>query len=335
MNPMDRFMSPPTIVPDERSSPSSSPSSSVPLEGRPAPLLPAPDELPAADSAPGTSQRLRNDFRSVKTRYQNSLPGSLALGYVPVEEALGAPDFAQPERETFSGQLALVTTQAPERTAERMLESLKQECLKETAFGNTKCAYDLNFNGERAFIDQVARLFVSKVEAQRFRRVEWWNGREWREQSKRYHLHKDPDNNRFFARIQVEWISGMPIDSGAGDFTLRRRRITSFTADVMTPLQQLHEMLLEQQQLLKEFQASQSDAIRAAEACAVASYEQLRSHQDELRILGMEPTAEDKIALAAAECEPSSLYAFPCGPGAQLLGAEPDPVPSKLTEKWV
>merc|ERR1712232_938520 len=108
---------------------------------------------------------------------------------------------------TFADQLATATLKAPDRLAERFSEQLQQCCLEEAGLGLNTFTWDLPLpSARRSFMNQVAREFVSRVEALGFERVEWWSGREWRQSQGRFSILHDHVYDRYLMRLRVQWL---------------------------------------------------------------------------------------------------------------------------------
>lgn len=108
---------------------------------------------------------------------------------------------------TFAEYLARVTSQAPDAAAERLAETLRQECLNEAAEGLSSCVWNAQFDGRGGlrFVEKVVRRFATKVENAGFARVEWWSGKEWRPSQGSFSILYNSTYNEYTTRLRVEW----------------------------------------------------------------------------------------------------------------------------------
>jgi len=107
---------------------------------------------------------------------------------------------------TFAEQLAETIQRAPERRAERLADQLKEICVEEASMGLNSCTWDVPIpSSSRSFVNQVAREFAFNVETMGFERIEWWNGREWKQSQGRYHILHDTVYDKIHMRLRVRW----------------------------------------------------------------------------------------------------------------------------------
>lgn len=213
--------------------------------------------------------------------------------------------------------LADLAQGAPERAAEGMVERLQQACFKEALdSGTTSHVADMHFDGMimQDFVDRVAKLCVTKVEECGFQKVEWWDGRGWRESRGRYNVLHDVVYDRYYARVRVEWQNSVASKSPKR----RSRRLPSSVlkrvvsaSDSLPPvsllsgliglessaplMQELHKMLIEQHQDLKEWSEELTSRAEHAAEAEVAAEKAGRHFQEALKNFYSQPATESSL----------------------------------------
>merc|ERR1719352_774287 len=121
-----------------------------------------------------------------------------------------------------------------------MLEQLQQYCLEEAGLGLSSCTWDAPVAGKRSFVKNLAREFASRVETLGFEKLEWWNGRDWREAQGRFHLLHDTVYDKYYMRLKVAWLDRPPaeeksfarIHRNSSDFAYLERQNSSMLEQI-------------------------------------------------------------------------------------------------------
>lgn len=130
--------------------------------------------------------------------------------------------------------------------------------------GLSSFTWDIPLPGKRPFINFLAREFASRVETLGFEKLEWWNGRDWREAQGRFHILHDTVYDKYHMCLKVAWLGQPPAEEkglmrarlNSSDFTNLERQSSSM-------LEQIEQTLERQRQFLDQALSNQQ---RAADA---------------------------------------------------------------------
>lgn len=226
-------------------------------------------------------------------------------------------DDHRPQTMTFAQTLSLSTAQASDQVADKLIERLQQGCLDEANLGRSHFVFETPLPASRNFSDTVARAFASRLRDLGFLRFEWWTGKDWKEMPGRFCLHHDPMYDKYTMSVKVFWPEGLSMDQVAAandeaNIALTRRDSGPPAAlvddAVLAPiLQQLHQTMALQQQLIIQSAAAQA----AAEA---------RAHRAEVRALVAERTCLQELRSRLGSVNPSTSASVNNGDMAAFAG---------------
>lgn len=215
---------------------------------------------PASPARPGRRESVDNDGSPT------SSPSSSPIKLPSPGDASAAP-----KRTEFSHTLARATMRAPDKTAEKLIDRLRQQCLEEAAHGRTEYTLENSLTGTRKFCEDTARAFAVKLKGLGYQKVSWWNGKEmkdWDEMQEKsssmYYLMHDQMYDKYTMKIKVEWSSQstglLPsFEQKSGDQPHSRREIELV-------MKQFKEVLELQQKELGDWAASEVAAVAEANA---------------------------------------------------------------------
>jgi len=153
---------------------------------------------------------------------------------------------------TFAEQLAAATQGAPQKLAERLADQLKDFCIEEAGMGLNSCTWDVPIpSNKRSFVNQVAREFALQVETFGFVRIDWWNGREWKQSQGRYHILHDTVYDKYHMRLRVRWPERLPTDEYATHFQHHDQQNSLISEAPGALLEQIQQTLDLQRQMLE------------------------------------------------------------------------------------
>merc|ERR1711924_462761 len=132
---------------------------------------------------------------------------------------------------------------------------------------------------QQKFVDRVARLFVAKVDDCGFEKVEWWDGRAWVESQGRYNVLHDVLYDRYYARVSLTWQQTKLSSrlSEAGQLRTERSSLSLQNSQGLEKqcsaqaMQELQQLLVEQQQSLKEWSSILASRAEHAEQAREAA----------------------------------------------------------------
>jgi len=116
---------------------------------------------------------------------------------------LGGGSAAQ--RTGFAQLLSQATAAAPQHVAMKLMEQLQRSCLEAAGIGRTYLVWEAPLPPGRSFSNAVARTFAGQLTSVGFSRLEWWNGKEWREMPGRYCVLHDNVYDKYHLRIRITW----------------------------------------------------------------------------------------------------------------------------------
>lgn len=206
----------------------------------------------------------------VSPRLPAAAPGKVKISS-RTSSAIG--DIAPQSLSQFQKHLVHITSKAPVRYAEKMIERLEQRCIDEASSGRTSVVFEMQLPSSRRFNDAVGRSFAGKLKELGFQSVEWWSSKEWKEMVGKYCILHETMYDKYQMRLRVTWpetYGGHDDDVQEENQNTWEQQTPEITDAALAPLlQQMRQIFQTQQSLLVRCTNAQAAAEERV-ACAMS-----------------------------------------------------------------